>query len=54
MSAPVLEPGGALVAVVSVSGPSARLGREGASAYADAVSEAADAIGSALSEASVS
>ena len=54
VSAPVLEPSGALVAVVSVSGPSARLGREGASAYADAVSEAADAIGSALSEASVS
>jgi DNA-binding IclR family transcriptional regulator len=38
--------------VVSVSGPSARLGREGAAAYADAVIEAADAIGTALAGAS--
>jgi DNA-binding IclR family transcriptional regulator len=52
VSAPVLGPEGTLVAVVSVSGPSARLGREDAAAYADAVIEAADAIGAALGEAS--
>jgi DNA-binding IclR family transcriptional regulator len=52
VSAPVLGPDGTLVAVVSVSGPSARLGREGAAAYADAVIEAADAIGTALAGAS--
>ncbi|MGZ8619227.1 MAG: IclR family transcriptional regulator [Actinomycetota bacterium] len=48
VSAPVLGTDGTLVAVVSVSGPSARLGRGGAAAYADAVIEAADAIGTAL------
>ena len=44
VSAPVVEPGGLLVAVVSVSGPVSRMGRINARRYVPAVLEAAGAI----------
>jgi DNA-binding IclR family transcriptional regulator len=48
VSAPVLDPVGGLVAVVSVSGPETRLGRISAKRYAPAVVEAARQIERAL------
>jgi DNA-binding IclR family transcriptional regulator len=48
VSAPIVGPDGALVAVVSVSGPAARLGSLRAKRYAPAVTEAAREIEDAL------
>jgi DNA-binding IclR family transcriptional regulator len=48
VSAPIAGPDGALVAVVSVSGPAARLGSLRAKRYAPAVMEAAREIEDAL------
>ena len=41
MSAPIFEPLGALIAVVSISGPEQRIGRISAKRFAPAVVEAA-------------
>jgi DNA-binding IclR family transcriptional regulator len=48
VSAPIFEPLGALIAVVSLSGPEQRIGRITAKRYASAVVEAAREIESAL------
>jgi len=48
VSAPILDPYDALLAVVSVSGPATRLGRIAAKRYAAAVMNAAREIESAL------
>jgi DNA-binding IclR family transcriptional regulator len=48
VSAPILDPFGGLVAVVSVSGPATRVGRVAAKRYATAVMHAAREIESAL------